>query len=62
MVQASPFHLRTAVSLGRRLAHLLGSRAPDMPVLDPAELTDELKRDLGFADGRTLRPRDLERD
>lgn len=67
MVQASPLRLRTAVPLGRRLARLLGPRlfgwpAPDMPVLDPAELTDEFKRDLGFADGHALRPRDPERD
>jgi hypothetical protein len=40
----------------------LGRRDPRVPTLRPECLPDHLRRDMGFADGRSPRPRDPLRD
>ena len=63
MLDVSRFH---GLTRGEPLSTWLGRwfmrRDPRVPTIRPERLPDHLRRDLGFADGRSARPRDPLRD
>lgn len=57
MTDLSQSRAPVAPHLVRRLARMLRTRLLRPAVLDPDELPEHLRRDIGFIDGRTLPPR-----
>ena len=63
MVDISHAHVLTrGETLPAWLRRWLGRRDPRVPAIRPERLPDHLRRDLGFSDGRSTRPRDPLRD
>ena len=57
-----PLVLNPGETLPARLLRRLARRDPRAPAIRPECLPDYLRRDLGFSDGRSTRPRDPLRD
>ena len=57
-----PLALTRAEHVSIWLRRWFGRQDPRMPAIRPECLPNRLRRDLGFSDGRSVRPRDPLRD